>query len=314
MARMEKVYSSLFGTESTKGLLYGGFYTMLGGVFLGLAGLVLFFVAQQYEGNAVEYRYREAAIVLGALATIAIFYGISLTLPSKRGMRIAQSIGAAVCVAATLGFVWAYPINFNVPGSGQADYSGQVAGAYALGIVVLIAGTFTSLIGYYLDRIQAASGSARGGGAGGDYYDEYEVPDSVIEKDIEYAMRKYKYAWGEGPDATASTIQINVKDDFEAGTVVGGKGVARTVTLDAPQVDDATKALRGIRPSREKELPTSEVDAQTNALLAFRKQKFAQVEAKAALKRLSWWQRLLIWLGLKRPPTASDGAQKVGAK
>lgn len=303
MARLEKVYSSVFGAEASKGQLYGGFYTMLAGVFAGFIAFVFFYVGNGKGAEANAYQWREAALAMGLLAGLAVFYGISLALPSKRGMRRVQIVALVVGAAAIGWFLRAYPLHFNVAGApGQTDYTWQIVGLYGLGLAVLLAGTFTSLIGYYLDRVQAAQGGGRGA-AGTDYFDEYEVPDSVIEKDIEYAMRKYRYAWGEGQSAS-SGVHINIKDDFEAGTVIGGgKGVARTVQLEAPQVDDATKALRSVRPgAKEKSMPTSEVDAQTNALLAFRKQKFEQMQAKQSVRKLGWWARIMVWLGLKKAP------------
>jgi len=312
MARGEKVYSSLFGSQASKGQLYGGFYTLFGGIIVGLAAIVLLYVAPATEG---QYDWRKVSFTLAALAGALVFLGIAWTLPSKKGLRAIGTVGFVLCLGATAAFWVAYPLHFNVPDS-QGDYTEAIIGVYVVGVALVLTGTFTSLVGYYLDRVQAAAaGSARGGPGGSDFYDEYEVPDSVIEKDIEYAMKKYKYAWGEGQ--TGSTgIQINIKDEFEAGTIVGGgKGVARTVTLEAPQVDDATKALRGIRPgAKEKTMATSEVDAQTNALLAFRKQKMEMQAQKAAHRKLGWWTRMLMWLGLRKPPStaAPVATQKVG--
>ena len=317
MAQMNKVYSSLFGSETSKGQLYGGFYTLFGGVLIGLAAIVLLFVAgNQPEGSSAEFSWRKASFVFAAAAGALVFLGVALTLPSKRSMRIVATVGLVLCAAGTAMFAYAYPMHFNVTDT-QGDYTEVTVGLYVLGIAIIIAATFTSLVGYYLDRVQAAAAGGPRGTAYSDQFDEYEVPDSVIEKDIEYAMRKYKYAWGDG-SAAASGVQINIKDDFEAGTVIGGgKGVARTVQLEAPQVDDATKALRAVRPGqKEKSLPTAEVDAQTNALLAFRKQKFEQKAAKKSspIGKLGWWQRLLQFLGLRRPAPAVPQlpSQKVG--
>lgn len=316
MARAEKVYASLFGSQASKGQLYGGFYTLFGGILLGLAAVVLLFVAPP---DSSMFSWREVSFVLAALAGAFIFMGIALTLPSKRGLRFVGWLGFALCAAASVAFAFAYPFHFNVSAA-QGDYTEMIVGVYVLGAALILTGTFTSLVGYYLDRVQAAAGVApRGGSGSGDYFDEYEVPDSVIEKDIEYAMKKYKYAWGEG-QTSASGIQINIKDEFEAGTVIGGgKGVARTVTLEAPQVDDATKALRGIRPGpKEKTLPTAEVDEQTNALLAFRKQKMEMKGGKVVVaggrRKAGWWARLMRWLGLRKaPPSAAPlPTQKVG--
>src|SRR5688500_4997745 len=125
-----------------------------------------------------------------------------------------------------------------------------------------------------------------GGGGGGsvdasDY--NYDIPDSVIERDIELPMRRYNVSWrGEGADAVSkASIQYDVKDDFAPGTIIGGKGTARTVTLDAPQVDSATDKLRSIRGTKgTTAIGTQEVDDSTAALLKFRQQKQQQEVAK----------------------------------
>ncbi len=315
MARLERAYSTLFGAESTKGQLYTGFYLLLGGVFAVLAAVVVFVISNQQTGDAY-WTWREAAFLIAALAGPAVFLGISVALPSKMGMRVVQGIGGLMCLAATILFSVHYPGNFNVADSPvqQADYTALDVGIYVVGAALILAGTFTSLIGYYLGRVQMAQASAQGGAAGG-VVDEYEIPDSVVEKDIEYAMRKYRYSWGEGAEGPAS-LQINIKDDFEPGTVVGGKGVARTVQLDAPQVDDATKALRAVRPSKDTSVSSEWTEDTTKALLEFRKQKGTMVEQKrvASGRHLSWWRRMLQWLGIKRydaTPTELP-TQKVG--
>lgn len=307
MARLESAYSSLFGAESTKGNLYGGFYTLLGGAFLGLAALVLFLVANGQEGASL-FRWREAALVLGSLALVGIFLGASIALPSRKGMRLVGLVGAGLCVLATILFSAHYPTEFNVKDSpnleqASSDRTALDAGVYVVGLAVMLAALFTSLVGYYVDRIAPAAAGGRPGEAG--YVDPfYDVPDSVIERDVDEAMKRYKYAWGEGATGSATGIQINIQDEFEAGVKVGGKGVARVVQLEAPQVEDATRALRTIRPKTDKELERGWVDDTTQALLASRKQKAVAQEAAAAHRRLTWWQRLLIWLGLKRPPVA----------
>lgn len=315
MSRIERAYGSMFGSEATKGKLYGGFYTLLFGVFGVLAGLALFIVSNGQEDRSSMFAWRESALVVASLSAPLIFFGIQLTLPSKKSLRNLSILGILVAFFSVVLFSVFYPTSINVADSGieeqaKGDKTSLVAGTYIVGLGLILVGTFTSLIGYYVDRIQAVSGAAQQAGADGGAFDpNYDVPDSVIEKDIEYAMRKYKYAWGEGEGGGSNAVQINIADSFAPGVVVGGgKGVARTVQLETPQVDDATTALRNIRPSKDKTMSSEWTDEQTNALLAFRKQK-AEMPQKFAPggMKLGWWARFMIWLGFRKDP-----AQKAG--
>ena len=93
------------------------------------------------------------------------------------------------------------------------------------------------------------------------------------------------------------------------GTVIGGKGTARTVTLDAPQVDSATDKLRSIRGSKgTMSMDTSEIDESTAALLKFRQKKQEQEVAKA---NKGFWQRLRRLFGGKAK-TSPPGARPMG--
>lgn len=309
MARMEAAYSSLFGSPPSKGRLYGGFYTFLGGCFMGVAAVVFLFVANQYSGQPIEFRWREASYALAAVAGMALFGGIALTLPSKRSMRTAAVVGVVLCTVALMLFLADYPLHFNVPNA-QVDHTERDVGLYAVGLVLLLASAFTSLIGFYVDRITAAAGKAGAGSDVGNVEGGYDIPDSVIEADVESAFKRYKYAWGdEGATAATSGIQINIQDEFEQGTVVGGKGVARTVQLESPQVDEATQMLRSVRPKTERQVPSAWAEDATSALLKSRQQKAALVAAgtsNAPGRRLAWWQRLLQWLGVRRYATPSS--------
>lgn len=318
MSRLEDVYEALFGSSASKGKLYAGFYTLLGGVFAGLASLVLFIISNGKPEPQI-YEWREPALVLGALGAVAIFFGISLALPSKRGMRIASYVGVGICVVATLLFVNHYPLNFNVAAGaapGQQDYTAIDAGLFVLGLAILVAGMFTSLIGYYVGRTGVVGGP--GGGAYDPSYDVgaggYELSDAVIERDIDYAMKRYGVQWGEGSDKEVSGLNVNVKDDFDGAITIHGKGIARTVQLESPQVDEATMKLKGIRPKAEVAASAQEVDDPTQALLAFRKQK--QANPRQYRVRTRWYHRWFGWLigHPKESPQAGSNGGRRGQK
>lgn len=318
--RLENAYEKVFGSRASKEQLYAGFFLLLAGVVLALAGIVVFQVAP------ADYEWREAAIVLASLSAPSIFLGIFWALPSKASMRVVAAIGAGACLLGTILFVFYYPLQFNAPGNeqfGYPDRTGVVVGVYAFGLAFLLGGTFTSLIGYYVGRITVAQAAAGRAASERTQYEaaqrhEYDIPDAVIERDIELAEKRYKYSWGGGASSESMTgIQLNVPDQFEAGVKVGGKGVARTVQMDSPQVDDATKRLRAMRPTTDRSLPGQWAEDTTKALLEFRKKKEALESAKPAAsvgsdggqvgeKRPGLWARLWQWMTGKRTTWRAD--------
>jgi hypothetical protein len=286
--RLERLLAPFFGPALSKGQLYGGFYLMTGGVVLGFAALILFLISNSQTGVAV-YNWREGAFVLGALAVPSIFLGVAVALPTKMAMRAGAALGLVLCAIAALLFSIHYPLHFNVPDSGQADHTALDVGLYSFGLVLLLASTFTSLIGYYTAR--PVSPSANADGEVGALPAGYDVPDWVVEKDIDFAMKKYGVSWGESPQARrAQGLQINVDDDLGPNVVIGGRKAARTVQLETPGLDDATKKLSTMRPNKKKVLDQDWGDDSMNALLNFRKAKAAN--PKEFAPRASFWSRL----------------------
>jgi hypothetical protein len=295
MTNLEDRYNNLFGTKTSKGQLYGGFFLLIAGIVLGLAALILFFIAYNNDGASV-YNWRKGALTVGAAAAILLFFGPTVSLPTKTGMRILSYVGTGLCVLATVLFFIHYPNHFNVQDSttGQADYTGLDLLIYAAGLALLVATLFTSLIGYYLGRLQPVTVTEE------EVDDEtygpgYEVPDWVVERDIEYAMKKYGVSWGDGKGSGTSNLNVNVADAVGGNFVVGGLGKARTVQLDAEQVDAGVKGLTTIRPSKKPSLPGEWADNSVGALKNLRRQQAAggsaaaQVTPKAA--RPGFWTR-----------------------
>lgn len=321
--RLERAYERVFGSKTSKGQLYTGFYLLLIGIALGAAGFVLYNLGTDKGDTANSYQWREAGLVLGSLAAPAVFLGIFWALPSKVSMRWLAGIGTLLCLGGTAFLSFAYPLHFNVAGSPQQDYTFAILSLFALGLVLILGGTFTSLIGYYLSRITgaAATPTSRAGGeldiSGAQF--QYDVPDSVIERDIELAMKRYKYTWGsEGASTSQTGIQINVPDEFEKGVTIGGRGVARSVQLETPQVEEATKRLRGMRPSVEKSVPSEWAEDSTKALLEFRKKKETLGTTRGTQPRTGQtegpgaWGRFTRWIGrlFGRKPTPPLAREK----
>jgi hypothetical protein len=302
--KLEKFYEDAFGAPQSRGELYTGFFLLITGFVLSIVGILIFLGLSRNFSGINEYNWREIGGVIGALGPPAILVGISVTLPTRWTMRILDAIGSALCLGGIGVFMYLYPHKWNT-GTGQEIWGVLL---FVAGCAALLASTLSSLIGYYVSR-------ATGGGAGvgdvtaSDY--NYDIPDSVIEKDIELAMRRYNVSWGgEGAEQQHKGVQFNVNDEFAAGTIIGGKGVARSVTLDAPQVDTATDKLRSLRGTKGvTSLDTKGVDDTTSALLKFRQQK-AQKEAEKA--RGGFWNAIKRLFGIKPKPAAA--AKPAGAK
>ncbi len=302
---LEKFYEDKFGTPQSRGELYTGFFLIIIGFILAITGVIIFAMMSK-RTDLASYNWRETGGVIAALGPPAILVGISVTLPTKWTMRILDGIGILLTLVATALFMVYYPYKWNTA-TGHELWS---IVPYVCGLAALLASTISSLIGYYVARATAGMGGGGGGSADAADYN-YDIPDAVIERDIELAMRRYSVSWGgEGAQSSSKgSIQFGVNDEFAPGTIIGGKGTARTVTLDAPQVDSATDKLRAIRGSKgTTSMGTAEVDATTAALLKFRQQKQQQEVVKA---NKGFWQWLRRLFGGKAK-TAPSGARPIG--
>ncbi len=309
MTNLESRYNNLFGPKTSKGQLYGGFFLLIAGVVLGIAALILFFIGYNAEAESTQYyRWREGALTIGALALTMIPLGISVSLPTKTGMRILSYIGVGLCLLATVLFFIHYPENFNVKGSGQKDYTGLDTAIYAIGFTFLVASLFTSIIGYYLGKLQPVA--AEGGEDVDDesYGPGYEVPDWVVERDIEYAMKKHGVSWGDGRSGSGSSpLGMTLG---ESNFVVGGLGKARTVQLDAEQVDTGVAQLTQIKPTKKPTIPGQWEDESTAALRKLRaNQQSDPKQFTPKSVQLGFWRRL--WNSLTGRGHLNRGAAAV---
>ena len=264
--------SVLFGQEQTRTQMFAGLYLLLGGFVLGLVAMGLFFFAGSRTGASL-FAWRETALTLGAVALTTFFVGISVALPSPRGMRIASYVGIALCVVAIVLFAVHYPLHFNVqdsPDPNQADYTALDTTLFALGLAIIIAGAFASVLGYYVQRISQWVDREV-------YEDEhgrktYEVPDWVVEKDIDDAMKRHGAQWGLG-DLGTDRLKLNVQDDM-AGAIIKGKGKNKVIHISSQDNDSAVGALVKMNPEHrnKKEVDGGEADDALAALKAFRRQ------------------------------------------
>lgn len=314
MTNLESRYDNLFGSKTSRGQLYGGFFLLIAGVVLGLAALILFFIGYNDEGSSI-YRWREGALTVGAVSLLLIFLGVNVSLPTKTGMRILSYVGAGLMLLATVLLFIHYPENFNVQDSedpNQKDYTGLDTLIYVSGLAMMLASTFTSIIGYYLGKLQPVAAGTEEETDDESYGPGYEVPDWVVERDIEYAMKRHGVSWGDGKSGGSSNLNVNVADAVGGGFVVGGLGKARTVQLDAEQVDTGVKGLTTIRPSKKPTLPSEWADDSTRALRALRnKQQAGGAEGAAVTPksaRPGFWARFWAKLTGRTPKVGVSGA------
>ncbi|HUR61695.1 MAG TPA: hypothetical protein VM286_04955 [Candidatus Thermoplasmatota archaeon] len=295
MSDLENRYSTLFGNETSKGRLQGGFFVLAFGVLLGLTALTLFFFAVANAGDKTTYyNLMKAGLTLGPIGLAAISFGGSLALPTKTSMRVFGYVGLGLTLVASLLFFLHYPTHFNVASKGSKlqDFMPLDVAVFAFGFVMMVAANISSIVGFYLGRTTVVQGEA---GEEEDIYGAgYEIPDWVVERDIEYAMKKYGVSWGEGSLAKGDkTLHVNVADSMGTGFVVGGLGKARTVQLDAEHVDSAVKQLSGVRPNKKGAIPGEWADDATRALVAFRKQK--EANPTAFRPKQGFWARVGGW-------------------
>ncbi|MHB8633133.1 MAG: DUF7139 domain-containing protein [Thermoplasmatota archaeon] len=296
MSTLENSLPKMFGNKTSQGQLYGGFFLLIGGALAGLAALILFFISLSYSIDATTgapaqafYALRHIALPLGTAGGAALLLGVTVALPTKTSMRITSYVGTLACAVATLLVFVHYPNNFNVSArtTTQSDYMALDVGIYALGLALLLASIFTSIIGYYLDRLRP-SGEAKAGEEE-DEFAGYEVPDWVVERDIEYAMKKYGVTFA-GDDRDSGKLHVNINTEMGGNVKVGGLGKARTVQIDAEQVDVSVTALSGVRPNKKGALPGEWADESTRALVAFRRRKADN--PTAFTPRVGFWSKV----------------------
>jgi hypothetical protein len=286
-------YSGLFGSKTSKGQLQGGFLLLALGALLGLAALILFLIAlgqpsPKVDASSSYFNLMRIALTLAPLGLGGILLGLTVALPTNTGLRVASYVGGFFLVVASVLFAFHYPTNFNVAAKGAKvpDYMVLDVLVAVGGFVLMSAAMISSIVGFYLGRTTVVKGE--GSGEEDDIYGAgYEIPDWVVERDIEFAMKKYGVEWGGRTDD--KTIQVNVSDAF-AGAKIGGLGKARVVQLDADQVDLGVAGLTKVRPQKGGAIPGEWADEATRALVAFRKQK--EANPKAFTPKRTFWQKV----------------------
>jgi len=104
-------------------------------------GLGLFLLSTTVErgGGSDFFLYRSLSFSLVALGLPTILYGFIIVLPLGDRATKTAFVGLAVSLLSIVGFLWAYPANWNVgAGSAAADYSTMIVGVYAIGLGIQV--------------------------------------------------------------------------------------------------------------------------------------------------------------------------------
>ena len=211
-----------------------GLAVLAAGIVVGLAGVALFLAGERLVGGLA---WREAAIALAALSVPLLFGGISLALPARWPMRGAALLGAGTTVSTIWLFLVHYPAHFNVAARGLRDEAPTIAALYAIGAALLTGALLAQIVGLSLRR-RAEAGEA-------DAWEEgYEVPDWLIERDIDEAMARHPVEWGALPKQ-APGVELSVPG-FGSGTQVRGRSAARRVRLAMPELEEKSRRLRDL--------------------------------------------------------------------
>lgn len=283
MRRLEAWYQKLLGPEAKRGHLYPGFWMLLGGIAVGLSGLGLFLYSESLHGAAYVV-WREAAIVLAALSGPLVFLGISFALPARLAVRVVSAGGAVLAGSTLFLFTRHYPHNFNVPGYDRVDHAPLIVSLYLLGMAVLVGGILAQLIGYYVRRNQPSGEEGDAGWEGTDY----EVPDWLIQKDIDDAMRLYPASWGDGTNGLIKSIMINVDDALAPGSELRDGDFARMSDLEVPDLDLTSRKVKGLY-NNDVDLPDDVAENPAEQLRRLRQLQVKDPKRYLPHKR-SWWR------------------------
>ncbi|WP_226482952.1 DUF7139 domain-containing protein [Natrinema amylolyticum] len=267
------LYRRYIGEPEDRTDVYVGFGLFLGGIGLAIIGLVLFLWGSTFEARSGTYfAWVGPAYALAMMALPAMMLGIVVLLPSERRMLYASVAGVAITVGAVVGFLFAYPNDWNGYG---ADYTVQVVAVYALGLAGITASTGAALIAHYLDMAQQAEVVAT---EDDEDDDENELTDEEIQRDIDDAMDGVELSWG-GVEQTEHKRLNFSSDDLEEVSIDSDAG---TTTTRSSGVDAQVAGLQGLKGGETKETTSSStVDDQTAKLKELREQQRVEELATA---------------------------------
>lgn len=287
--RLFALYRRYIGEPEDRTDVYLGFALFLGGIGLAVIGLALFLWSTTLELRSDAYfAWVTPAYALTMVALPVTMLGIVVLLPSERRMLYTSIGGTAITIAATIGFLVAYPEHWNF--MRETDYTVEVTATYAVGLAGLIASTGAALIAHYLEVAKRADGVEL------DEADDEEPTESYtdeeIQHDIDAAMEGVELSWG-GVEKTDHTRLEFSEDEFDDVDVN-----VQAKTVRSSGVDAQVAGLKGLKGGDAKKTTSSEtVDDQTAKLRELREQQSAESDVDDAPEKVSILQRIRSLVG-----------------
>ncbi|QLG47689.1 DUF7139 domain-containing protein [Natrinema halophilum] len=266
------LYRRYIGEPEDRTDVYVGFGLFLGGIGLAVVGLLLFLWGNTFEARTVGYfAWVGPAYALAMIALPVTMLGIVTLLPSERRVLYTSIGGVVITAAAVVGFLIAYPHDWNGYGN---DHTVVVIAPYAVGLAGITASTGASLIAHYLTMAQQAEVVTTEDT--GD--DDPEITDAQVRRDIDDAMEDVDLSWGGVEKTEHKRLQFS-NDDFDDVSVDTDAG---TTTTRSTGVDAQVAGLKGLKGGETKTTTSSAtVDDQTAKLKELREQKRAEELATA---------------------------------
>ncbi|WP_323171815.1 permease [Natrialba sp. PRR66] len=263
------LYRRYIGEPESRTDVYLGFGLFLGGIGLAVVALVLFLWSSTFSrSNPAYFTWVRPAYALGMLSLPAMILGVVVLLPSDRKVIGISGAGALVTLAATIGFLFAYPDNWNF--MAERDYTVEVTATYAVGLAGITASTGAALVAHYLELARQTEAVDAGDEDETETEDDPEFSDADIERDIDAAMEGVELSWG-GVEKTEHKRLNFSGNEFDGVSVDTDAG---TKTTRSSGVDDQVAGLKGLKGGETKTTTSqSTVDDQTAKLKELREQQ-----------------------------------------
>ncbi|MDQ2048884.1 permease [Natronolimnohabitans sp. A-GB9] len=267
------LYRRYIGEPEDRTDVYVGFGLFLGGIGLAIVALVLFLWSSTFEArSAAHVTWAEPAYAIVMIALPLLMLGIVVLLPAERRVLYTSVAGVVITAAAVVGFLYAYPDDWNGYG---ADYTTEVVAVYAVGLAGITASTGAALIAHYLDmarRVETVEVDDE------DEEDDDDLSDADVRADIDEAMEDVELSWG-GVEKTEHTQLRFSEDEFDEVSIDAAAG---TKTTRSSGVDAQVAGLKGLKGEETKKTTSkSTVDDQTAKLKELREKQRAEEQETA---------------------------------
>lgn len=274
-SRLVSTYRRYLGIPDRTSDVYAGFGLFFAGLGLCLAGVLTFlYSATLPDGAMPTYGVREIAAVMAAVGLPVLLTSVVVLLPVDRRTIAVAGAGTAVTLVATALFVWAYPTDWNV--ATPPDYSALGVGVYAVGFVLVVAGTGAALVAQYIERA-APTETATEDTA------ETSVSEEDVRADIDRALEGTEFSVEGGRIGRERRLEFDTSiDDFE--TNVSSAPATTHTTEDS--VDETVAQLHSVKGPDNQVRSEETIDAQVDALAEVREREPADDEDRALVDRV----------------------------